>query len=97
MEALGAEYKGEGPFTVMTEEEMVKENGGWGVGVDVGGEGAGVIGVEEGGMNEGKDGEGGDEEEEEGEEMDVEEEEAAGDEDGEDWIPPLPVRTKKPE
>lgn len=82
MEALGAEYKGEGPFTVMTEEEMVKENGGWGVGVDVGGKGAGVIGVEEGGMNEGKDGE---------------EEEAAGDEDGEDWIPPLPVRTKKPE
>ncbi|MCJ1247322.1 hypothetical protein MMC30_004536 [Trapelia coarctata] len=40
-EALGASYKGEDPFAVVTEEEMVEENGGRGVGVEMGGRGDG--------------------------------------------------------
>lgn len=96
-EALGAGYEGEGAFKLLTEEEMVKENGGRGVGV----EDAGVGEVEEwkgdeeeGGTDEREEGEDEDEEMEEGGDMDVEEETAGPGNVDLNWMLALPERRK---
>lgn len=106
-EALGAGYEGEGAYKLLTEEEMVEENGGRGVGVEDAGEGEGEEwkgDEEEGGAEEGEEGEeeeeeDGDEDEEmeEGADTDVEEETAGPGNMDPNWMPALPERRKQPE
>lgn len=97
-ETLGAGYQGEGALKLLTEEEMVEENGGRGMGVEDAGAGTGEEwrgDEEEGEAEEGEEEE--DEEMEEGGDTDVEEETAGPGNMDPNWMPALPERRKQPE